>query len=707
MSPVFSTLLLAAMAAEPSSSAIDFDTDVLPVLTKAGCNAGACHGAAAGRGEFRLSLWGSNPNADYRSIVRELSGRRVNTAHPTNSLLVRKPTEDLGHGGGQRIEPGSDDEKLLLAWIAGGARRLKLRQLKSVEVQPLFATVDGTGDSVDVRPTATFDDGTTRDVTRHAVFTPADPASVSVTATGTATVKRRGQHVLIVRYLDRVVPVQIVVPFGDEDVPLAAAGGNFIDAHINRKIQQLRLPASPAASNERFLRRVTLDLAGRLPTISEHEEFVKAAGLSAERARVAVVDRLLASESFVDHWTFQLAKLLRIGRQKGDSTGDQAFHAWVREQLKQKVGWDQMVRRMLEAQGDTHTLGPVNFHRIAGGPREEAEFASEALLGVRLRCANCHNHPLDRWTQDDYHGFAAVFARMERGRIIKPKSRGFVTHPLTGDAAIPRLPGERNLGDDEQRLASTAKWLTDSRNRYFAKAFVNRLWKRMMGRGLIEPVDDLSETNPATHPQLLDALAADFIANRFNPRHTLRQIALSGAYRRSSLPTGINSQDDRFYSRALVRPLEAEVLADAVADVTGVGNNFDDGVSRAVKIVSVQTPSRSLDVLGRCARDGDCESGAPTGGGIPAKLHLLNGPLVNERLASKTGWLMRELNGKTRDSDLLKQAYRRAYSRRPSTKERAYWLTVFAKPTAKSARAALWQDIMWSVLNSKEFVTNH
>jgi len=547
-------ILIMMLAASPDASdpSIDFDTRVIPVLTKAGCNTGACHGAAAGRGEFRLSLYGSDPEFDHRSIAFELEGRRVNLANPDESLLLLKATESINHGGGPRLEFEGSGVKLLHQWIDAGALRASSTSLKQFAVQPRSTVLSGVGETIDLGATAEFSHGEVEDVTKWTVFTPEDSAAIEIDSkTGTARAIRRGRHIVVARFLDHVVPIEIIVPLSHDTVDLDdEPRTNFVDDHILQTLEVLRLPVSPKATDAAFLRRVTLDLTGRLPTPSEQDEYLSDAK---PRKRGRLIDRLLASDDFTEYWTLRFAKLLRIRSQPGDTTAALKYHSWLKRQLDARIPYDQIARRILTASGDTHEVGPASFYRTVAGPREQAEFASELLMGARLRCANCHNHPLDRWTQDDYHGLAAIFAKVKQGRVIDVALNGEVTHPRTGEAALPRIPGDRFLDNGDGRT-EFADWLTRPENPYFAKAAVNRLWKAMMGRGLVESTDDLRATNPATHPSLLNQLADDFVKHRYDLRHTLRTIAFSSAYGRSSKPLPENQSDDHYYSHAVSTP---------------------------------------------------------------------------------------------------------------------------------------------------------
>jgi hypothetical protein len=683
-----------------------FDTEIIPVFTKAGCNAGACHGAAAGRGGFHLSLFGGDPAADYEAIVHELEGRRVNLARPGESLLLAKPTGNRGHQGGIRLEEDGLGAQRLAAWIVAGAPRPQARRLTHFEVSPARRVVDKAGTEVSLRATARFDDGRSEDVTAWTVFTASDPTAVEIDPDAArATVRRGGQHVVIGRFLDRVVPLQMTLPLADTPVDLAREPRNsFIDDEVLKTLAILRLPVSPAADDATFLRRVRLDLTGALPGRDEVEAFL--ADRSADK-RARLVDRLLQSDAFVDYWTFRLATLLRLHPLANEKEGALAFQAWLREQIRTGAPMDQVARALLTAVGDSHVVGPANFARLAADARGQAELISQVFLGVRLQCANCHNHPLDRWTQDDYHGLAAVFARLERGRVVKVASRGAVTNPRTGEPALPRIPGVRSLAADSDGRDEFAQWLTAPDNPYFARALVNRLWRAMFGRGLVEPADDLRDTNPATHPELLDRLAADFVQHGHDIRHTLRLIARSATYGRSGAANTGNRADDRFYSHAYRRPLDPEVLADALADVTGVSDRYGDEPlgTRAVSLFDPRTPAPSLDILGRCSRQASCE-GTTAAGGLPAKLHQLNGELINRKIAARDGCLHRLLTAGKTDDEIVTDFYYRGLGRPPTGAEREVWQRRLAE-AGKAERAEWLEDFVWGLLSCSEFSTNH
>lgn len=701
-----------------ASDRVDFENDLIPIFTKFGCNAGACHGAAAGRGEFKLSLFGGNPQADYEAVVRQLAGRRINLMYPEESLVILKPTAQTSHGGGHVLDENGEGVQLLRDWIQQGALYETLRHLERVEISPQKHVISNLESPVQLHATAHFSDGTREDVTRWTVFTPEDTSAIEIdTATAVAKVRRRGRHIILARYLTEVVPIEFITPLNE--VPIQNAYKNnathtspesvntIIDDEILKLLSTLRLPVSPTVDDATFLRRVTLDLTGHLPAPKAVTAFL---GDPDTNKRETLADTLLQSDEFNEYWTLQLAKLLRIGAQEKNTQGAFVYHQWLSEQIRDGIGYNQIARSVILATGDSHEVGPANFYRTVNGPREQAEFMSELFMGARLRCANCHNHPLDKWTQDDYHGLAAIFAKIDSDQIVKVKPSGEVIHPATREKAIARIPGDQflstNIVDGRIELVD---WLTGQDNPYFAKAIVNRLWKAMMGRGLVEPVDDFRSTNPATHPELLTELADDFVTHGYDLRRTLKRIALSEAYARSSNALPRNKTDDRFYSHALQKPLEPEVLADAISDVLGIPDTYGNEPegTRAVSLFNPNTESEALDILGRCGRETSCESATEVTDGLQRKLHLFNGDLLNARIDVPDSRLDKLMSDGKSPMEILDEFYLAALSRHPTGAEQQFWKQHIDVNASASSQRAILEDMVWSLLTCNEFVTNH
>jgi hypothetical protein len=689
-----SVLLLATSV----MAAPDFDTEIVPVLTKFGCNAGACHGAAAGRGGFHLSLFGSDATGDYDALVHAFEGRRVNPVQPQKSLLLLKPTGAIKHGGGAIFDLDSPAGKRLQAWITAETPRGKKRTLKQFTLKPSKEILENDRESVSLQAFAQFDDGPEEEVTAWCVFTSPDPTAVEISEENGVRVRllRAGQFDLIVRFLDRVEPLRLIRPLGQTPVDLSKEPrANFIDEEILNSLQRLRLKPGPGIDDATFCRRVYLDLTGTLPTVEELARFLV---IKRSENREKLIDQLLKSDRFIDIMTLRFARTLRMHSLPNEKEGVQAYAAWLRNSLKQNQPMNEWAKELLMAEGDSHRNGAANFARMVPDARGHAELVSRVFLGSRIQCANCHNHPLDRWTQDDYHGLAAIFARFERGRIVKQAPRGSVTNLRTGEPAIPRLPGVRDLTESADSLDELTNWLTAKDNPLFARATVNRLWSMLFGRGLVEPVDDLRSTNPASHPQLLIRLSEQFIKEGYDLRRTVKRIVSSHAYAR----VAGDDVHDPFYAKNRSRPLDPEVLIDAIVQVTGVEHHFEGQPkgTRAIQLIDPLSPSRELDLLGRCSRGSNCDE-TPARTGLAARLHLLNGSLINEKLRSETGHLAKMLKENRTDTEVVTHFYRLALCREPSERELTDWL----KRLPNENRREALEDFLWALLNSREFTT--
>lgn len=697
-------------ASNTQANAVDFINDVIPMLTKLGCNAGKCHGSAIGRGGFKLSLYGGTPKNDFDEIVHRHGGRRVNLKDPEASLLYLKPAEVLEHGGGVVLRKTSDIQ-LLLTWIQQGAQFTSHRRLKRIEVQPARFVASQLGDEIPLRVVAHFDDGVSRDVTQITQFNADDSSAVTVNQ-NSARVKviRPGRHIVIARFSTEVIPIELLAPFSplpqnQPDEPRK----NFVDHEVLTALSELRIPVSPQLADQAFLRRISLDLSGRLPQPSPQSR-------SHPLDREMVVDDLLRSEEFVHFYALKLSKLLRIQSKQDKNlvtTTPQAataFYDYLAKQLTDGTGYDQIARDILTATGDTSEFGPAAFYTAVEDARLQTEFTAEVFMGCRMKCANCHNHPLDKWTQDDFHGLTAIFSKLTRSQVIRINPIGKNIHPNTGEAAHMKLPGGDFL-PKETRDGRTAfaAWLTDRKNPYFAKAIVNRLWKSLMGRGLVEPLDDFRSTNPATHPELLNRLSQDFIEHGYDIRHTLKLIATSSTYARSSLTVEENASDNRFYSHRLPTPMEPEVLADAISDVLGIPGLYGNEPlgTRAVELKDGAVPSDALDILGRCDRTNSCEAGPSAIGPLAQKLHLFNGDLLNGRIGAEGSRLDTLIKSDRTPMEIANEFYQVALNRKPNSRELEFLRNLFDSTSSSEQQRAVLEDFVWAVVTCKEFVINH
>ncbi len=718
MSLLVAAPTLPADSTTAASAPVDFDTQIVPVLTRYGCNQGSCHGAAIGRGGFKLSLYGGDAASDHRSITWELGGRRVNSLHPQRSLLLRKPTGDLDHGGDYLFDEESAAAELIRRWIAEGAERVERRRLKRVVFSPRQIVLDRVGSATPLRAVAYYDDGSREDVTRWTTWTATDPSAVELDLERhRVSVLRSGRHLLLARFMRVVTPLEVIVPWSETreaPKPEQRESVHLVDRSIDARMIQLGLTPAPKADDATLLRRLMLDLTGRLPSPEVVASYLED---TSRKKSEKLIDSLIGSDEFVALWTYHLATWWRVrtpGRGQGrDVAAAESFHRWIEASLREGVGLDRMARELVTAEGDSHERGAATFYRLAAGARAQAEYFSETLMGVRLRCANCHNHPLDQWTQDDYHGLAALFAGIEQGRIVRDRGKGEVIHPRTSLPAREKIPGVD--GTVREGRTELARWLTAADNPYFARSIVNRTWAVLMGRGLVEPVDDLRRSNPATHPELLDRLAGEFRRHDYDLRWLVRTIVTSQAYQRSLGSEG-SAFGAEFYPRAYVRPLPAEVLADAIADVTGVSWKFSERSTggRAVELVDVELPSRALDVFGRCDRSTSCEAAGPKVSGLARTLHLLNGATLNDLLQDPQSRLQRRLSNGVDDGALLDELFVRALGRHPSEAERRHWLGAIEaagqggnSDGGADARAKAWEDFLWAMLCCREFVSNH
>ena len=702
----------AARAADPPA-AINFARDVVPALTKLGCNAGSCHGSFSGRGGFRLSLLGFDPAADYESIVVEARGRRVFAAAPDKSLLLLKPTGQMAHGGKKRLAVGSESYRVVRDWVAQGMPRGEWPTITRLDVTPLDATLKA-GESRDLKVTATWSDGTVQDATRFALFEPNRETVVNVDATGRLDARGPGRAAVTVRYMGQVAAVPVTVPFGPP-VAFDWPANNFIDAQLAAEWKKLGLHPVAGSGDAEFLRRVSLDLIGTLPTPDEVRAF---AADPDPKKRAKRIDALLERPEYADYWALKWSDLLRAHRRSLGDKGLATFNAWLRQSLGDNRPADRLVRELLTAQGNLYTTGPVAFYFVDRLPDELAETTAQVFLGVRLQCAKCHHHPFEAWTQDDYHGMAAFFARVKRkdsgengqfggAQSVRLDAEGTWKHPTSGKPVAPRLLGGAplKLDDSADPRAALAQWVTAKENPYFARNVANRYWGYLFGRGLVESLDDQRATNPAVFPALLDALAKDFTDSGHDLKHLLRTICNSRAYQLAGELNPERDGDGEFVTHHRPRPLPAEALLDAICDATGVPESFDKlpAGTRAISLPDPSVSSYFLDAFGRPRRTSTCECERVGRPDLTQVLHLMNGDALNRKIASDAGRIAKLLKAKKPEADIIEELYLATFSRKPTAAERAAVRAKIAE--APSQREGL-EDLLWALLNSAEFVFN-
>ena len=698
---------------------VNFVNDILPLMSRKGCNNAACHAKAGGQNGFQLSVLAFDTAADYRAITRLANSRRINRLEPARSLLLLKPTLSLPHGGGQRFEVGSPDYNLFAGWIAAGAPydgESKVR-LTRVEIAPTERVL-APESTQRIAATAHYSDGSRRDVTHLAQYESNETAIAEVDEDGVIhTQKFTGEAAVMVRYMGQVNVVRITVPLPERVARTAydkLPRHNFVDDHVYAKLSQLNLLPSGQCDDATFLRRVSLDLIGTLPTREETSAFLAAAKRDSQPARRDLVDALLERPEYADYWGMRWVNLLLVDRDPLFPKGAFAYDQWVRESFRQNKPFDQFAREIITAAGETYRDGPANFYRALASPTERGRSISQLFIGVRIDCAQCHHHPFERWGQDDFYGMTAYFARVKQKgskefeRVVYVATSGEVRHPKTGEVVQPKALGgptfDGAFADPRQHLAD---WLTKDDNPYFAPTAVNRIWGLLMGRSFVEPVDDFRVTNPASNEPLLDALAQDFIAHGYDVKRLLRTITASAAYQRSSQATTNNARDTRNYSRYYTKRLPAEVLLDAVSQVTGVPEVYRGHPygSRAIQLWDNKLPIEFLDVFGKPSRLSVCECDRPTEGSVTQMLHLMNSIGVHTRLTSEVGAVAAmEKSGKPPRA-LVEELYLTTYNRPPRPKELAAAEAHFARPDT-TRRQAL-EDLLWALMNSAEFLFNH
>jgi len=721
---------------------MSFKNDVMPVLTKAGCNTGACHGSARGRDGFHLSLFGYDPDGDYDRITREMGARRVNLAMPDQSLVLLKATGSVPHTGGKRFEPTSDFYKAVFQWLNAGAPHdpPTVAKVTSVEIHPTEMVIEGDNVNRQLQVLARYSDGTVRDVTQLAVFFTNNESTAKVSPAGAVTSGERGEAFVMARFDTTTVGSQvIVVPKNLAFTFPQVEERNYVDTLIDDKLKKLCMAPSGPCTDEEFLRRVSLDITGLLPTVEEHDRFVADTD-PAKRAKL--VDDLLQRPEFADMWVMKWAELLQI-RSGGDVSykSTLVYYNWLRDQILQNVPVNELVRQLVSSAGGTFENPASGFYQFETEPLKLAEDTAQAFLGVQIKCAQCHNHPFDQWTMNDYRGFVAFFTQVARKRgedpretIVYDRHAGDSVNPITNKVIPPKFLGgpmsATTGGVDRRKLL--ADWMADPNNPWFSKHFANIVWAQFFGRGIIEPVDDVRVSNPAANPQLLDALAKHLVDYNYDFRRLIRDICLSRTYQTSSQSNTTNEQDIRNFSHSAVRRMRAEVMRDCISEATGTKDKFH-GLplgAHAVQIADGTTNDYFLRTFGRATRETPCSCEVSTEPNLSQALHLINGDTVQTKIDG--GAIVKKLiNAKQDDKTILSTLYLRTLSRLPTDDELKTLIPLLpdaTKPVTgdedatvegtaldaeieergmRATRQKTLEDIFWALLNSKEFMFNH
>jgi len=694
---------------------ISFKLDVMPAFMKSGCNSGSCHGAARGKDGFNLSLFGFDPDGDHRRICREQPGRRIDLGVPEASLLVEKSVGSVPHTGGKRFELDSEMGQAMLEWIDAGVPQdpADVATCTSIDIYPKQAVLDGAGTTQRVTVLATYSDGTTRDVTPLALFLTNNETSAAISDDGIVTAGARGEAYVMARFSTHTVGSQyIVLPKGLQYQQQPFEPVNYIDQLVADKLNKLRIHPSGDCTDEEFLRRVSIDLVGVLPTTDEYEAFL-ASSDPAKRAQK--IEELLARKEFTEIWVSKWAEWLMMRSSNQVSYKSIVlYYQWLSDQIANNVPLDQMVRDLLSSSGGTFSVPQTNFYEIERDQLKVSENVAQIFMGMRIQCAQCHNHPFDRWTQDDYYSFAAFFSQVGRKRgedyreqIIFNGGSGEVQHLVTKQNAVPKFLGgaQPEIKPGQDRRVVLANWLASPENPYFAQNFVNRIWQHFFGLGIVEPVDDVRVSNPASNPELLAEMAKRFTESNYDFRALVRDICLSKSYQRSTQRNESNETDNLNFAHQTVRRIKAESMLDIISEVTETKDKFRalPVGARAVQIADGATSDYFLTTFGRATRETACSCEVKMEPTLSQALHLMNGDTVNAKI-QQGGVLTRLKETGAEPMQIVDNLYVRCVGRKPTDAERERLAPMFAE--GSNVDQSL-EDIFWALLNSREFLFNH
>jgi len=704
----FPVLLLSAPC--PVSAAdLHFENDILPILGRYGCNSSGCHGKAEGQGGFKLSVFAFDPEADYSALTKEGRGRRLFPAQPDESLLLRKASGRTAHGGGIRIQHNSDDYKTLRSWIAAGMPigSPDAPHVIALRVEPAEQIMAMKSETA-LKVIAKLSDGSEKDVTKHARFYSNNDAVASVTADGKVhALDVPGEAAVMAGYMGEVGVFRTIVPRAQAPAASRLPHFNFIDELVDKKLAKLNVSPSELCDDAEFLRRITLDLTGTLPTADAARKFLAD---TSKKKRAKLVEALLNTPEFADLWAMRWADLLRVERAALGHERAYGYYKWIRDSVAENKPFDQFARELVTAEGPTSEVGAANFYRVVTRPGDMAGTLSQVFLGVRIGCAECHHHPFDRWGQADYYGMVGFFAPVSaRGDAVLSTGDPVTSHPRTKKPVFTHALGVAMPEADPKgdRRLVLANWMTNPDNPFFARNLSNRVWAWMLGAGIVEPVDDVRATNPPSNPELLDALAKFAIDNKYDVKRLIALVAASRVYQTSSRPNETNEKDERNFSRGLFKRPDAEVLLDMVCQATGVAEKFtgSPGVSRAVQLWDSKARHDFLKLFGRPVRATACECERTREPSVAQVLNLLNSPDMQAKLSHEAGAVARLVREQKDDAKLVEELYLTFFARLPSSEDLKVATEHLRKRSATRRQAA--EDLAWAMLNSTEFVFNH
>ena len=702
---------------------ISFRNEVIAALNVGGCNAGACHGTPSGKNGFKLSLRGYDPSSDYIQLTHDVLGRRTDRLNPLQSLMMQKALGRVAHEGSIRFALDSLPAQTMLTWISEGMNDdvPTLPPVTKVEVLPGNRVLNEPSRFQQLSVIAQFADGTVKDVTRLTVFSSSDQAIASVNTSGLVEFAQSGEVAILCRFLMELVPVRLTYLEPKQGfVWNNPPESNYVDKHVFAKLKMLNILPSDLCTDQEFIRRAYMDVCGVLPTPTETRRFLKSKD---PQKRAKLIDELLERPEYADLWTLKWSDVFRSTRKTVQLKGTFVFQRWMHNHIDKNTPFDEVVREVIASGGSTFANPPANYYRIARDPQNLAETTAQLFFGIRMQCAKCHNHPFERWTQDDYYSMAAFFARVkqkkdlvepgdkagkEGAEVIYVERSGEVIQPRTQKAMPPKFLGGSiaEVAPGKDRREALASWMTSPNNPFLPKSVVNRVWYHLMGRGIVDPVDDFRDSNPSANDDLLDALAKDFVAKKFDVKHVIRTVMNSRTYQLSARTNAFNKDDAKYFSHAVTKLHSAEQLFDALCYVTDMPEKFAGFPmgTRAVQLPDGEVNHPFLKTFGQPARELACECEREGDSNLAQALQLINGPSVNDRLRNATNRIGKLMAAKKSDREILDELFLVTLTRLPTDSEASAML---GHVTAQMDKRRAWEDVHWALINAKEFLFRH